>query len=216
MSDWREAKSLLTLLGQVNSRWPTRSKDSDGTKGDDAHAARKSDHNPVNGVVHALDITHDPAHGFNSYAFADEILRQQDTRLSYVISNHRIGSGPHGVQPGVWRKYTGSNPHDHHCHISVVESPAADDTTPWAFSGVVVTDTPAKFVTSPVTVRIGSKGDMLRKMQSLLACTVTDGYEAGSETEFALKLFQVRHKLIPDGVCGPQTWKVLDPLIGVK
>jgi peptidoglycan hydrolase-like protein with peptidoglycan-binding domain len=216
MADWREAASLLTLLRQVNSHWPTRSKDSDGTVGDQSHAARNSDHNPVGGVVHALDITHDPAHGFNSYAFADEILRQQDPRLSYVISNRRIGSGPRGPQPGVWRKYTGSNPHDHHCHISVVGSIAADDTAPWKFDGYPADIVASgKFITAPITVRIGLKGDIVKKMQSILGCAATGEYWPGSETEFALKLFQVRHGLLADGVCGPQTWKLLDPIIGV-
>ena len=43
---WRVAKSLLKLKEQVNQAFPDRSKDSDGTIGDEHHSARASDHNP--------------------------------------------------------------------------------------------------------------------------------------------------------------------------
>lgn len=133
---WREANSLLHLRDQVNAKWPNRSKDSDGTIGDEHHSQRLSDHNPdAHGVVTAMDITHDPAHGFDSYKFADLLLAAQDKRLKYVISNRRIGSGPRGTSPAKWRKYTGANPHDHHVHISVIDEAALyDDKSDWKIS----------------------------------------------------------------------------------
>src|SRR6185295_13550941 len=135
---WRLAKGLEKLRDQVNAQWPQRSKDSDGSVGDTSHSARKSDHNPdEHGVVHAIDITHDPRNGFDSYKFADMLLRRQDPRISYVISNRRIGSGPSGIDPGKWRPYSGKNPHDHHVHISIVAS-RQDDVTPWALDDVIV------------------------------------------------------------------------------
>lgn len=128
---WRLAKGLEKLREQVNAKYPQRSKSSDGSVGDTSHSARKSDHNPDSrGVVHAIDITHDPRNGFDSYRFADHLLATQDPRISYIISNRRIGSGPSGQAPGVWRKYTGSNAHDHHVHISIVAS-REDDTSEW-------------------------------------------------------------------------------------
>jgi hypothetical protein len=67
----RIAKSLDVLRSQINKAHPNRSKVSDGWIGDTAHAARASDHNPNSGgVVTALDLTHDPAHGFDSWKFA--------------------------------------------------------------------------------------------------------------------------------------------------
>jgi hypothetical protein len=56
------------------------------------------------------------------------LLEKQDIRLKYVISNRRIGSGPAGPSPGMWRKYSGVNPHDHHCHVSIIGGSMADDT----------------------------------------------------------------------------------------
>ena len=60
------AKSLEVLLKQVNAQAPGRSKVSDGGIGDEEHSSRASDHNPnAAGVVQALDLTHDPAGGFD-------------------------------------------------------------------------------------------------------------------------------------------------------
>lgn len=207
---WRVANSLLKLRDQVNAKWPGRSKESDGTIGNAEHSSRESDHNPdPNGVVCAMDITHDPAHGFNSYTFADAMLKRQDARVKYIISNRRIGAGPTGQSPGVWRPYHGKNPHDHHCHISVMGDPAHyDNATDWNIGDapVVVDKT---FVAPPPTIAPGSSGDDVKRMQTMLGCKATGQYLAGSETEYALRLFQVRHGLVPDGRCGPTTFAAL-------
>jgi len=209
---WRLAKSLEILRAQVNAKWPARSKSSDGSIGDEHHSARTSDHNPDDGgVVRAIDITHDPKGGFDSYAFADMLLKKQDRRLKYVISNRRIGSGPAGPAAGVWRPYTGTNPHDHHCHISVIAGPAGDATDPWNIDGVAA-PTPKvveAFVPAPPTLMPGSTGPDVEIMQRKLGCAATGKYDPKSETEWALRLFQVRHKIDPDGRCGPMTWKAL-------
>ena len=206
---WRLARALETLRTQVNAKWPNRSKSSDGSVGDTSHAARPSDHNPVNGVVHAIDITHDPKGGFDSYAFADMLPKKQDRRMKYVISNRRIGSGPQGPQAGVWRKYTGSNPHDHHVHISVVAGPAGDATDPWNIDGVSSPSPEAaeSFTPPPPTLRKGSTGQDVRKLQAALHL-FTDG-QFGNLTEIALKEFQKDHGLVPDAIAGPQTWYAL-------
>lgn len=115
---WRVAKSLDKLLAQINEKFPNRSKASDGSIGDASHSARESDHNPdANGVVCARDYTHDPANGFDSYAFADELRLAHDPRVKYIISNRRIANPD--VQNNAWRPYSGANPHDHHVHVSV-------------------------------------------------------------------------------------------------
>jgi hypothetical protein len=60
------------LRDQVDAIAPNRDKSNDGWIGDEGHAARTSDHNPdVAGVVHALDITKDTAHGVDVQKIAD-------------------------------------------------------------------------------------------------------------------------------------------------
>lgn len=213
---WRLARALETLRAQVNAKWPSRSKSSDGSIGDTAHSARVSDHNPDSaGVVHAIDITHDPAHGFDSYAFADHILAEQDQRLRYVISNSRIGSGPAGPSPGKWRPYSGANPHNHHVHISVVTGPSQDSTAPWDIDGVpYATPAAAKtYEAQPATIRRGDKGELVMRMQAALTKTglasVSADGDFGPKTEATLKDWQRSRKLVPDGICGPQTWAAL-------
>lgn len=127
---WRLARGLDKLRSQVNTKHPNRSKSSDGTIGDRKHAARASDHNPVNGIVHALDLTHDPGKGFDVHFLAERLRLSKDPRISYVISNKRIFSST--KSPYVWRAYTGSNPHSKHMHISIRRNPHADGTKEWS------------------------------------------------------------------------------------
>lgn len=136
---WRVARSLSVLRRQVDGLAPGRSKASDGTIGDAAHASRDSDHNPwvVDagvGVVTAMDITHDPAHGCDAGALAQRIVAGRDPRVKYVISNRRIANSASigGAAPWTWRPYGGSNPHEKHVHVSVKAQRAAyDDESPW-------------------------------------------------------------------------------------
>lgn len=119
---WRPAKSLVHLRDQINRAAPNRSKANDGTIGDAAHAARNSDHNPWVkdgniGVVTALDITHDPAHGCDAEQIVQALVHSRDARIQYIIWNHQIVSSQ--VQPWVWRNYAGTNPHTKHFHLSV-------------------------------------------------------------------------------------------------
>jgi hypothetical protein len=137
------APALDHLLAQINAAFPNRSKISDGGLGNAAHAARESDHNPDgNGIVHARDFTHDPDHGFDSYKFAGQLLKCNDTRLKYVISNGRIGGGPgyysgisgycpQGIKPGTWTPYKGPNLHTHHVHVSVEYDQSAFSVRDW-------------------------------------------------------------------------------------
>lgn len=121
---WRLAKSLDVLRKQINETYPKRNKSSDGTIGDAKHAASQSEHNPDrNGVVRALDITHDPAHGVHARQIADALVASRDPRILYIISNSQIvRSYPRsGSKPWSWSPYFGANPHTKHFHISVSE-----------------------------------------------------------------------------------------------
>ncbi|HEY8214169.1 MAG TPA: hypothetical protein VIG36_08590, partial [Methylocystis sp.] len=122
---------------------PQRSKASDGTIGDAAHASRSSDHNPWvvdagTGVVTAFDVTHDPENGCDAGQIAEAIHASRDVRVKYIIWNRRISNSSKigAAEAWTWRAYTGTNPHNHHCHISVQPEKALyDDTRNWIIEG---------------------------------------------------------------------------------
>lgn len=137
-SSWRPARSLLVLRGEIDTRWPGRSKRSDGMVGDLEHQSRggASDHNPNwAGVVRAMDIT---CAGIDGSWYAEHLrdlgaaghpaLRNGGV----VIYNRRVASSTRGWS---WRAYTGANAHDHHVHVSVSKDPAGyDSTAPWGIT----------------------------------------------------------------------------------
>lgn len=139
VAPWRVAKSLLALRRQVNEKYPRRSKASDGTIGDAAHATRNSDHNPWvkdggTGVVTAMDVTHDPANGCDAGALAEAIRASRDKRVKYLIYDRRIVSSykEGAVAAWTWRPYGGTNPHTKHVHVSVLAKKSAyDSEAPW-------------------------------------------------------------------------------------
>src|SRR6185369_1275490 len=166
--DWRECKSLKEILVQLNDKFPGRSKVSDGTIGDARHQAEKSDHNPLpNGVVTALDVTHDPASGCTGEWLANTLVAAKDHRITYLIWNHRMISSyaAHSHAPWVWRPYTGFSPHTEHVHISVSHDPALyDNASPWALDATAP-------LPQPVTIRdlkLGMKGNDVMALQKAL------------------------------------------------
>lgn len=129
---WKLAPALAALISDVNQEWPNRSKALDGTIGDEAHAARRSEHNPnrepgddvPDGYVTAADIT---AEGIDTGRLIDVLIR--DPRVWYVIHKGRIYSRTYGFAN---RAYTGSNPHTGHIHVSLVQTrKACDDQADW-------------------------------------------------------------------------------------
>jgi len=213
MADWRVAHSLEKLRSQINTARPKRSKSSDGSIGDAAHASRSSDHNPwisdgTMGVVSAIDLTHDPKGGFDSYACAEMLRTKKDKRIKYVISNKRIFSST--TQPWVWRAYTGSNPHSQHVHVSVMSTKSQfDNVAEWdlgdLFSGEAPTGPPT--VETPI-LRRGDKGPDVAALQAMLGIE-DDGY-FGPDTEAAVTLFQRQRGLEADGIVGGYTWAELE------
>lgn len=140
------AASLRKLRDEVNAVWPNRSKISDGWIGDTSHQARKSDHNPdyaSGGVVRALDIT---ARGID----VNRLLRHttNDSRVAYVIYNRRIYTHSRG-----WYRYTGSNPHTSHVHVSIAHSRTAErDVKTWISSSSSSSHTSTPSVSRGATV----------------------------------------------------------------
>lgn len=135
---WRNCLASLVLLKEVNEKYPNRSKVMDGTIGDEAHASRKSDHNPwikdANGigVVRARDIDVGLSKS-NPKAMTElveqmvAIAKQGDARFwngGYIIFKGKIYSEISGFKP---RDYHGSNPHTAHAHFSFSRSPLGYD-----------------------------------------------------------------------------------------
>ena len=118
------SKAGQQLREQFDDTFPDRDRRSDGWIADARHvAAGTSDHIPCakSGVVRAIDVDRDVHKSGKPDLMpdiADQIrlaAKSGEKRISYVIFNGRIASSRLGWR---WRKYTGSNPHDHHCHIS--------------------------------------------------------------------------------------------------
>jgi hypothetical protein len=133
----RLALALEKLREQVDGAYLGRKKDSDGWSASAAHHQQNpsSDHEADSrGIVHALDLTHDPER-FDSYGFADWLISQRDARIKYVISNRRI-AGDEGYArrnnrvAWRWYPYHGTSPHTEHVHISVNRD-GEDDERAW-------------------------------------------------------------------------------------
>lgn len=139
---WRVAVSLEQLLHEVNGRWPSRSRASDGTIGDAAHARSTSDHNPWVkdrhgvGVVTAVDITTwaEPDVPDLAAFIVARLVQRRDPRVKYLIHNRtmwRSYARP-GIPPWSPAPYNGSNPHTSHLHVSVLpEEDRYDDASSW-------------------------------------------------------------------------------------
>lgn len=206
----RLAKSLVTLIDQVVQQFPNRNARNDGTIGDEAHRKRKSDHNPNislggKGIVTALDITHDPAHGFDALAFAESLRLKKEPRVKYVIFNGRIFSSE--THPWEWRdRNKGAGDHSEHVHVSVVDDPNRfDDPSPWSFdmSGAAT----GKTMAFPPKLKRGDTGPAVHDLQNLLGISASGVF--GGDTEEAVRAFQAKNDLFVDGIVGSHTWGVL-------
>jgi hypothetical protein len=126
------SKAGQQLREQFDDTFPDRDRRSDGWIGDLRHSARPSDHNPdpkAGMVVRAIDIDRDVHKSGKPDLMpdiADQIRRaakRGERRVSYIIFDGRIASSRMGWR---WRKYSGSNPHTKHCHISFTKQGDTD------------------------------------------------------------------------------------------
>lgn len=147
--------ACTAIIKDANRVAPGRSRASDGTIGDLRHQAQgsKSDHNPdANGIVHAVDITNDPAHGMDTWKWAQTIAARMvaglERRVEYLVSND--GKGDVIFHPAVsntWRRQSSTgNEHANHLHTSIRHTAAAEnDTTQYFVDGAA----PAKQTDAP-------------------------------------------------------------------
>lgn len=231
---WRLARALDVLRQQINTAAPNRDKRSDGTIGDQAHARGYSEHNPnAAGIVRAIDITHDPAGGVDGDRLAADAIAELDQRgvKGYVIFRGRIRSTY--VQRGVWRTYTGSNPHSGHVHISYITG--YDNTARWdlpSCTQLVVNTAVPTVKAPPWPLPAGhyifhdprnlaswhdgwlDKGDQVghdaikawqQRMRDRGWTITVDGFY-GKDMERVVRQFQEEKGLSPDAILGPVTW----------
>ena len=124
-------KAGQQLREQFDDTYPSRLRDSDGWLGDSRHASRPSDHNPdgQTGTVRAIDVDRDVSGKSKPDLMpdiADQIrlcAKAGERRIAYVIFSGRIASSRMGWR---WRTYKGSNPHNHHLHISFTKAGDTD------------------------------------------------------------------------------------------
>ncbi|MGW1061632.1 peptidoglycan-binding domain-containing protein [Micromonospora rubida] len=191
------APTLRLLRDEIDRRWPHRDRASDGWIGDAAHQAGTSDHNPDadDRSVNALDVDRD---GIDPPLVIRKCIAHPSTQ--YVIFDRTIWSRTRGFAPA---RYTGSNPHDKHLHVSVSHTPSAERS-----------DRSWGIVTAPVpklgdrVLRRGSRGSDVRELQTVAgrlgARLAVDG-DFGAATEAWVRTFQQSRKLAVDGVVGPWT-----------
>ena len=186
--------TLATLRAELNSAFPGRSKSYDGWIGDAAHAKTKSDHNPdAKGRVRAVDLTAEGARGAALAEVAIAALKARGQK-GYVIHQGRIANP--SVQGGAWRRYSGSNPHTHHVHVS-----AHTQLTSTARWGVVPL--------SPPRVSGILDRNTITLLQTLVGARV-DGV-MGKET---IGKLQTLVGVEADGLMGPVTARAVEKYLG--
>lgn len=201
---WYLAPSLAKLREQIDEMYPGRSKASDGAVGDTAHSARKSDHNPdysSGGVVRAIDIT--VSKDIDILALMADL--KKDDRVEYFIYDHLI----YGQEKFAARKYTGSNPHTKHIHISIRHTKAAESGRAWKLTGSkAAPKRPAPSKTKPAPAKgdpdIAAVQRALKAMGLDIGPAGADGID-GPYYKRAVKHFQAQHGLVQDEVWGPST-----------
>ena len=116
--------AAIAVLRQATALRPKRKKASDGLLPSAAHMKQSptSDHN----TGFAVDLTHDPENGIDCVDIFEKL--KEDKRVKYLIFQGKIWSKEKSKLGN--RRYTGSNPHNKHLHISI-ESTMGTDTSPW-------------------------------------------------------------------------------------
>ena len=121
-------KAGQQLREQFDDSFPDRDRSSDGFIADARHlAAGTSDHipDPTNGIVRATDTDRDVSGKAKPDLMPDIadqlrlLAKSGDKRIAYIIFNGRIASSRMGWR---WRTYKGSNPHNHHMHVSFTKA----------------------------------------------------------------------------------------------
>lgn len=117
----RATPAAIAVLRQATALRPKRNKASDGLLPSAAHVTQSpnSDHN----TGYAVDLTHDLVDGIDGHEVYMNL--KTDKRVKYLIFKGLIWSAEKGD-----KKYTGSNQHNKHVHISIKDN-CGEDTSKW-------------------------------------------------------------------------------------
>lgn len=229
-SNWKLASALVQLMAEVDAKWPNRDRSTDGSIGDSAHSARKSEHNPdSNRRVNAVDIDKG---GIDTDFLLSKLIA--DPRVWYVIWDKHIYSRTYGFAK---RPYSGANAHTEHLHVSLYpNNPAGNSGASWDIAEAskpapkpvekpaAAKPESAKLVKLDKGVTPGKRHAQVRLLQQLLIKAgygpikgaVTTFY--GKNTKDAVARF---HKANPkfssggyDPVIGPKGFEELQKLAG--
>jgi hypothetical protein len=133
--------AAIAVLRQATALRPKRKKASDGLLPSAAHLNQSpnSDHN----TGYAVDLTHDPVNGIDCFEIYEKL--KSDPRVKYLIFTGKIWSIKNGES-----RYTGSNPHNKHLHISIKDN-QGNNTKPWfPWLGKVTTLNKVKAAVKPL------------------------------------------------------------------
>ena len=138
--------AAIAVLRQATAIKPLRKKISDGLLPSAAHQIQNpdSDHN----TGYAVDLTHDPKNGIDCEEIFEKL--KEDKRVKYLIFQGKIWSKEKAKLGN--RRYTGTNAHNKHLHISI-ESTMGSDTSPWFWwmnQPKIVNQVIAKITPAPV------------------------------------------------------------------
>lgn len=146
------------------------------------------------------------AYSFGTYL--DWLLRDHATEFCWLPNANRWPGYPEFLASNRWHylQRLPSNVNFNGCLVDWDDvNPAMADIGAWMATG-----SPPPVVVTPPTIRLGSTGDAVKRLQTILTISA-DGL-FGKQTERAVKFFQVAHGLTPDAVVGPLTWnKLLNP-----
>lgn len=205
---WRLSGNLAAIRQSVRTAYGNVTV---GTIGDSAHSRQASDHNPDNrGIVTAIDVML-PV-GSRASSVVKAAVGRPD--LAYIIHNRTIWSAAYGWRA---RRYTGSDPHTNHVHISSKHSTFADDYRVGLNLGggpspaPVPPPAPTSYPRYPgYILRQSGRYDgnvktWQRRMKERGWNIGVDGY-FGQQTLSVVKAFQREKGLRADGLIGPRTW----------
>jgi hypothetical protein len=242
MASWTVVPNLVELKEQLDERFPKRDKRSDGTIGNQSHAAGSSSHNPdktgkpehrdgdSKNEVRARDVDKDLKDAETGTTM-EHVVQMWVKRLRngemwwvrYLIYNKRIWHRSDGFKT---RVYKGQNSHTEHCHVNSEFNQKSDDVknTNWGLKNFrKKTTTPAKPSTpatpkAPKDVAVdGVLGPNTIKLWRYWMKVNVRGEMTEAFVEHLQEFLKAKvdHRLEVDGDFGPKTISALQRYLKV-